>query len=305
MSADGRDGQYGPATHHGDHEAGDHEAGDHKKHGHLRPPHPDDQAPPLPYFLTETPRAVAEFGLYLAFSPLRRALPAGDRAPVLVVPGLLADDTSTRRLRAELRRLGYWTYGWGLGRNTGPTTRAVNGLRRRLDMVAERHDRAVQLIGWSLGGIFARELARQRPEAIRQVITLGSPFRLAHRSQSRAQWAYNRYSHLHITNWQLPLESGHGPLPVPTTSIYSRYDGIVAWQSCLNPPSATAENIAVLGSHLGLGHHPAVIYAVADRLAQPEGHWSPFRPPAPLRYAFPTPDPYLPPGGTDSPDFAA
>ena len=123
-----------------------------------------------------------------------------------------------------------------------------------------------------------------------QVITLGSPIRLAHEGQSRARRAFNRYAHLHVVPRELPLESGGDPLLVPATSIYSRCDGIVAWQACLDVPSARAENIAVVGSHLGFGHHPAVIWAVADRLAQPLGEWAPFRAPAALRPLYPPTD---------------
>ena len=90
--------------------------------------------------------------------------------------------------------------------------------------------------------------------------------------------------------WDRPLEHGDGPLPVPTTSIYSPLDGILAWRTCLNEPAPQAENIAVSASHLGFGHHPAVIWAIADRLAQPAGHWAPFRPPPLLRPAHLLPE---------------
>jgi pimeloyl-ACP methyl ester carboxylesterase len=249
------------------------------------------QRPPgLTWYLTEPTRALAEYGLYLAAGPLRPVLPAGDGHPVLVLPGLLAGDASTRPLRQELRRLGYWVHGWRLGRNVGPTARAVDGVRRRLDELGERHGRAVTVIGWSLGGLFARELARRTPGAVRQVITLGSPIRMECESQTRAHGVYERYAHLHVERWRLPLEHGCEPLPVPATSVYSRTDGIVSWRTSLDEPSERAENIAVVSSHCGLGHHPAVLWAVADRLAQPEGTWRPFRPPAVLRGAFPRPD---------------
>ena len=248
-------------------------------------------APPLAWYLTDPARAVVEYGLFVAASPLMSVLPRGDGHPVLVLPGLLAADSSTRALRTLLRGLGYFVHGWRLGRNIGPTAEAVRGMRDRLDELGQRHGRSVTLLGWSLGGIFARDLARRSPEAVRQVITLGSPFRLARHGQSRAHRAFERYSHLHVEHRQLPLEQEEvAALAVPATSIYSRVDGIVSWRACLDTPSATAENIAVLGSHLGLGHHPAVAWAVADRLAQPDGAWAPFRPPPLLSYAFPRPD---------------
>jgi pimeloyl-ACP methyl ester carboxylesterase len=248
-----------------------------------------DDGPALPLYLTEPGRAVGDYGLYLAARPLISRLPRGDGHPVLVLPGLLADDISTRTLRAVLRRLGYDAQGWGLGRNIGPTAACVNGTRDLLAHLTDKHQRPVSLIGWSLGGIFARDLARQSPESVRQVITLGSPFRLARNSQSRATKVFDRFSHLHVEHRTLPLESESIPLTVPATSIYSHYDGIVHWQTCLNTPGERCENIAVMASHLGLGHHPASIWAVADRLAQREGAWTPFRAPRFLRPAFPKP----------------
>jgi pimeloyl-ACP methyl ester carboxylesterase len=259
------------------------------------PADPRHRAPALTWYLTEPARAFGEYGLFLATAaPLRPALPRGDGHPVLVLPGLLAADSSTRALRRELRGMGYAVHGWQLGRNIGPTAHAVEGMRRRLDELADRHGRAVSIIGWSLGGLFARELARRRPDAVRQVITLGSPIRMECESQTRAHRVFERYSHLHVERWQLPLEHGCDPLPVPATSIYSRTDGIVSWRASLDEPSRLAENIAVVSSHCGLGHHPAVLWAVADRLAQPAGRWRPFRAPAVLRGAFPRPDEYVP-----------
>jgi pimeloyl-ACP methyl ester carboxylesterase len=249
----------------------------------------NEDGPALPLYLSEPGRAVADYGLYLAARPLVPRLPRGDGHPVLVLPGLLADDASTRVLRNVLRRLGYDVHGWGLGRNIGPTAACVKGMRDRVDHLADQHGKAVSLIGWSLGGIFARDLARRSPDTVRQVITLGSPFRLARNSQSRATKVFDRFSHLHVEHRPLPLESEAVPLTVPATSIYSQLDGIVHWQTCLDTPSARCENIAVMASHLGLGHHPASIWAVADRLAQPEGTWQPFKAPLFLRPAFPKP----------------
>ena len=246
--------------------------------------------PSLQLYLSEPSRAVADLGLYLAARPMLQHLPHGDGHPVLVLPGLLADDMSTRILRTTLRHLGYRVHGWRLGRNIGPTAACVTGMRDRIDDLHARYERPISLIGWSLGGIFARDIARRTPDSVRQVITLGSPFRLERHSQTRATRAFDRFAHLHVEHRELPLESEGCPLPVPSTSIYSHLDGIVHWQTCLDLPGEHCENIAVMASHLGLGHHPAALYAIADRLAQPEGTWTPFRPPLVLRPAFPRPD---------------
>lgn len=246
--------------------------------------------PSLSLFLTEPGRAGAEMGLFLATRPLRPSLPAGDRHPVLLLPGLLADDASTIPLRRVLRTLGYRTYGWRLGRNIGPTFAAVRGMETRIDELTERYGRPVSLIGWSLGGVYARTLARRRPDQVRQVVTLGSPIRMEHRGQTRATSTFERFSHLHVEKAEYPLEQGLPPLAIPATSIYSRLDGIVNWRACLDQPGPRAENIAVLSSHLGFGHNPAAIWAVADRLAQREHEWAPFRPPPMLRPLFPRSD---------------
>lgn len=244
-------------------------------------------APGWVFSLTDPGRAAVEFGLLLSALPLRGALPSGDGHPVLVLPGLLAGDGSTLPLRRILRDLGYRVHGWRLGRNLGPTAEAVAGMGERLHDLHTRYDAPVSVIGWSLGGIYARAMARRRPDWVRQVITLGSPFRLSHEGQSRAARAFNRYSHRHVASSGLPSDHEAETLPVPATSIYSRHDGVVAWQTCLDPPTPRAENIAVVGSHFGYGHNPAVIWAIADRLAQPRTVWAPFRPPAVLRPLFP------------------
>lgn len=247
-------------------------------------------APSLSLSITDPARAAAEFALLIGLLPARRALPSGDGHPVLVLPGLLADDMSTLALRRILRGLGYRVHGWRLGRNIGPTAQAVAGMGDRLDDLHARYHAPISVIGWSLGGIYARAIARRRSSWVRQVITLGSPFRLTDRNQSRATAAFNRFSHLHVERAAAPVDLETEPLPVPATSIYSRYDGVVAWQACLDLRSPRAENIAVIGSHFGYGHNPAVVWAVADRLAQPRGAWAPFRPPVALRPLFPQPD---------------
>ncbi|HZR83628.1 MAG TPA: alpha/beta hydrolase [Candidatus Binatia bacterium] len=205
---------------------------------------------------------------------LRGATPTGDGHPVVVLPGYLATDASTVPLRWFLRDRGYPVCGWGLGRNFGPGDRVVKGLARLLDDVCDRHGAKASLVGWSLGGIFARELARRRPEDVRQVITLASPFRSLHASnvprlpRSGPPPALGEAS-------EIERRLGE-PLPVPTTAIWSRSDGIVAGRSCVEHAGPQRESIEVETSHCGMGFHPAALLVIGDRLAQPEGEWRPF-----------------------------
>jgi pimeloyl-ACP methyl ester carboxylesterase len=244
--------------------------------------------PSLALFISEPGRALADYGAMLAASPLLFRAPRGDGHPVLVLPGLLAEDASTATLRRYLRSLGYEVHGWRLGRNLGPTAGILNGMTARLEELHRASGRPVSLVGWSLGGIFARELARSRPALVRQVITLGSPFGLGDPRDSRADAAYRRLGVLHVSPDSLPPHVRLSrPIPVPTTAVYSRLDGVVPWQACINTPGHHRENIAVYSSHLGMGHNAAVLWVIADRLTQPEGGWRRFRAGSVARHLFP------------------
>jgi pimeloyl-ACP methyl ester carboxylesterase len=162
-----------------------------------------------------------------------------------------------------------------------------------LDLVRElneTHGRKVSLVGWSLGGLYARQLAKLMPDRVRSVITLGSPFAGGPKSTN----AWRLYELVSGQNVDQPDILFGGPIretpAVPTTAIFSRTDGICAWQGCIEQPSASAENIEINGSHTGLTHHPAVAYAIADRLAQREGEWKPFHRDGWRSIVFPNPD---------------
>lgn len=233
-------------------------------------------------------RAMAERAYMTGVLPALRRLPHGDGHPVLVLPGFTATDRSTDPLRRLLKDLGYRTYGWGLGVNIGPTERILDGVFRKLDRVHDRKGEQVSIIGWSLGGIFARELARARPDQVRQVITLGSPIQMIEDDASSAQRMWESLRKYHASGFDRSEREADRPrLTVATTSIYSRTDGVVNWKSCLIRRSETSENIRVFGSHCGLGFNAAAIYAMADRLAQDKGEWTPFSAPWYLRSAFP------------------
>ncbi len=240
-------------------------------------------------------RAVFELGAIAAASPFLRLIGRGDNHPVLVLPGFLAGDPSTAPLRSVLQSQGYWVHGWRLGRNLGPTAHIIDGLMERLRVLHDRHDQPVSLIGWSLGGIYARRLARRFPDVVRQVITLGSPFRINPDDRSAVSGLYDRLRPAHVVNRDdmLPGFEG-GPLSVPTSAIYTRTDGVVRWWQCIESIGPQSENIEVRGSHSGLGFNPAVIYAISDRLSQPADDWRPFRAPLALRHVFPRPADWRP-----------
>ncbi len=248
------------------------------------------RAAAIALFLAEGPRSSHEAAVSLLASPELAAAPRGDGGPVLVMPGLMTGDLQTGTLRWWLRRLGNDAHTWGLGVNLGPVARVETGLSRRLLELADTTGSAVSLVGWSLGGIYARALARRHPEAVRQVITLGSPFRPGDRRATAAHSVYERLGRWHVQPSDLVVfETGDDPVPVPATAVYSRTDGVAPWQNCLDVASPTAENIRVRASHFGLPVNATVAYAVADRLSQPAGTWAPFRPPAWLRPLYPEP----------------
>jgi len=164
--------------------------------------------------------------------------------------------------------------GWGQGSNLGLRPGVLDHAHACLQQLHARTQRKVSLVGWSLGGIYARELAKRSPEIVRQVISLGSPF-TGHPRQTNAWRFYELASGHRIGAHDLHGELRQAP-PVPTTSIWSRSDGVVSWRCSVESRHHEAENIEVEASHIGMGANPAVLYALADRLAQPEGEWRPF-----------------------------
>ena len=232
-------------------------------------PRADDHEvePPSTLLLLLEGRAFGEYAAFVLSAPFLGRLPRGDGHPVLVLPGFMASDFSTRPLRRLLGRLGYDVHGWGLERNTGPSRRVRDGMRDSLERLHARTGQKVSLIGWSLGGVYARELARAAPETVRRVITLGSPIHGVPNA-SNADALFRRMNGAAPVDWE-GINRRRVPPPVPCTSIYSKTDGIVTWRCALEDPAPNTENVEVAGSHCGLGVNPQAVRVIADRLARP------------------------------------
>jgi hypothetical protein len=227
-----------------------------------------------PWRLALEARAPWEHAAMIAAQPLLALTPRGDGHPVLVLPLMFGSDLSTLPLRTFLSGRGYAASAWDLGLNLGPRSGVFDACLARLQALNQRHGRRVSLIGWSLGGLYARALALSAPAAVRMVISLGTP--ISADPPPAQLWR----SYAQLTGDSMGLPEGLGaldrPLPVPATSIYSRSDGIVPWQQSIEPAGPSCESVEVISSHMGLAAHPLCLDVIADRLAQPEGHWRPF-----------------------------
>jgi pimeloyl-ACP methyl ester carboxylesterase len=246
----------------------------------------DRLRPPGFGLLLAEARGIFELNASLLLSPLLMTAPRGDGHPVLTLPGFLASDLSMAPMRRYLKELGYDARAWQMGRNIGGVGRMRAALRDRLGQIHGETGRKVSIVGWSLGGVYARDLALQAPAMIRSVVTLGSPF-ANDVTATNATRLYELLSGETVESFPELRSAISGDLPVPATSIYSRSDGVVNWQTCCLRPSDTAENIEIyLASHVGLGVNPAALWAVADRLAQAEGQFSQFNRKGPFAIAY-------------------
>jgi pimeloyl-ACP methyl ester carboxylesterase len=246
--------------------------------------------PPSLFLMLAEARGLLELNSSLVLSPLLMRAQKGDGHPVLALPGFLASDLSMVPMRHYLKALGYDTYAWNMGRNLGGVASKRGALRDLVKRIYEATGRKVSIVGWSLGGVYARDLALQAPEMVRCVITLGSPFTNDIRA-TNATRLYEALSGEEVDDIPEIRSAIAGDLPVPATSIYSRTDGIVNWRTSVSRPSASAENIEIhFASHIGLGVNPAALWAVADRLAQPEGEFRQFDRSGPFAIAYAPPE---------------
>jgi pimeloyl-ACP methyl ester carboxylesterase len=190
--------------------------------------------------------------------------PRGSGERVLVWPGFGAGNSSTAVLRGYLRYLGYQAEGWQLGSNNGDVLNQLDRLKS--DLIAANLSEPVTLVGWSLGGYLAREVARDCPELVKRVVTLGSPvvggpkYTAVARAFAQRGESVDEIERLVDARYETPLT-------VPVTAIYSKADGVVAWQACIDERSPDVEHVEVFSSHIGLGFSPQALRILADRLA--------------------------------------
>lgn len=240
----------------------------------------EDIAPPsLALTALEPLRTGVEYSALMMSLPFLMTAPRGDGHGVMVLPGFAMDDGSTSLLRAFLRILDYDVHPWRLGWNLDHKTTGHRGMHvtKQIDNIVQSTGKPISLVGWSLGGVIARDIARRVPDSIRQVISIGSPFT----GNPKATTVKHAYEWLSGNKVDSPsamrrFQVGPLPLPMPSTSIYSKSDGITAWQNCMLHTDERSENVEVACSHFGLVVSPAVFRIVANRLAQPSNSWQPY-----------------------------
>ncbi len=227
----------------------------------MRPP----STPPLWRFLREGSGGLLELPRLAMHFPKLRKQTRGSGQPVLVLPGFGTGDATTLLLRRYIGSLGYTARGWGLGINRGNVAKAVPKMIALARQLSEDHQAQVRLVGWSLGGVIAREVARENPELVSRVITLGSPV-VGGAKYTVVGDIYERRGY-DLDEMAARVEKRNRiPIRVPITAVYSRNDLIVAWKACLDGFNDDVEHIEVRASHIGLGFSPEVYQLIADRL---------------------------------------
>ena len=245
-------------------------------------------SPPNRFWTFAEGRAMFELGAFYASRLMLRNLARGDGHSVLVMPGFMASNSSTAPMRGLLADLGYDAHGWDSGRNVRITEELIERLENQLDRLYKVSGRPVSIIGWSLGGVLAREIAKMHPDKVRLVISLGSPISddRGHTNAARLFQFFNGSEPEKLRGGQF-TGLDQAP-PVPTTSILTKTDGVVHWRGSVQAPGKhPTENIQVYASHIGLGVNPSVMIAIADRLAQDEDDWMPFEAEPAFAWMFP------------------
>ena len=210
-------------------------------------------------------RFVAEGAALLAQLPILTLTSPRGRGPVLVLPGFMADDDSTWLLRRFIDMQGYRAYPWNLGRNRGRMLDLLPAVQQRVLDVGGGEP--VAMVGWSRGGIIAREIARERPDLVRTVCTLGSPVAGGASASNIAFWVA-RETGISPEQMRVIMASRQTrPIQTPITAVYSRTDGVVSWQACIDRDNPHVAHVEVWASHVGMGCNAQVFRAVAEALA--------------------------------------
>tara|TARA_Y100000385_G_C13047922_1_gene618345 strand:- start:369 stop:1121 length:753 start_codon:yes stop_codon:yes gene_type:complete len=228
--------------------------------------------PSLLLFLTEMPRAIYSFVLGYIFYKKTKTMDEIKNQPVLVIPGFMGSDTSTLLLRRYLSKKGFQVFGWELGRNLA-NLKDIKRIQEKVNELYEFYNKPVILIGWSLGGVYARHITKNNPIKTAQLITLGSPYmgvsepNRAHLTFKLVKWG--RGFNDHERKWISTLPH---PVKVPSTAIYSKLDGIVSWKVCHEANCGlTHNNIEVTCGHFGMGTSKDVFIAV-DQILKTSNH---------------------------------
>jgi hypothetical protein len=208
-----------------------------------------------------------EFARLMAASPALALQPRGKGKPVIVLPGFSASNISTVPLRRYLTWLDYEVHGWELGRNTGNVRELLPQVADQVRQIYARSGSPVNIVGWSLGGVIAREVAREHPETVRQVITMGSPVVGGAKYTSMGGLFEQRGIDLDKMEASIAARESK-PISVPVTSIFSKSDGVVGWKASIDQHNAQVEHLEVRTTHLGLGISPDVFKIIARKLAQ-------------------------------------
>jgi pimeloyl-ACP methyl ester carboxylesterase len=214
-------------------------------------------------------RAPLEAARFWLARPRAGALPRGDGHPVVLLPGFGMGEEAMRPLGNALAALGHDVHGWGEGRNWGLRAPTLRRLVAAIDDLATRHGRRVSLVGWSAGGLYAREIARRMPDAVRRVVTFGAPIHGHAHGRPEVERFRGLLDGLRAARGEAVVEPDPDPPPVPVTAIHSRSDAVVAWQASLET-GPDADNVEVGGSHFALGMNAEVLAIVAERLARPD-----------------------------------
>lgn len=222
--------------------------------------------PLLRQFLGEALSATVVPRLLLALPRLSR-FPRGHGEPVLLLPGFGAGDASNAVLNALLRYLGYRVYGWGLGLNRGNVEALLPKVEARVRAIRDQTGMRVRLVGWSLGGVLAREVARDTADLVDRVITMGTPV-VGGPKYTRVGATY-RAAGFDVDEIERKIDARYAvPILVPVTAIYCKGDGIVDWRACIDHKTPGIEHVEVRATHFSLGFDPKVLEIVAERLAR-------------------------------------